>query len=114
MFNTKLGLLLGGMALVLALVHEYAGPFAEPTLQSTISEAASELKQTAENVIEGKEAGPFSGNWDIDRFIRLAIALGGGLAIVLGVMGFTKKESGRAAIGSLALGIAAIAFQYFA
>ena len=49
---------------------------------------------------------------DIDQIVGLATAVLGGLAIILGVFGFAKKEPLRVAGGAAVLGGSAIAFQF--
>lgn len=49
---------------------------------------------------------------DTDKIIQIATAVFGGLAIILGVLGFAKNEPMKAAGSTAMLGGGAIAFQF--
>ena len=51
---------------------------------------------------------------DVDRILIILTAVIGGLAIILGVFGFAKKEHLRVAGSATILGGTAIAFQFAA
>lgn len=111
------GIALGSAALLLALVHFWAGPFTpQPTLETTVAEKAAAIRTATINALKGEEVEKkyVSLDWDADTYARIATAVLGGLAMIFGVLGFAKHESIRAASGAAALGISAIAFQFIA
>ncbi len=109
-----IGIGLGSIALLLAIVHFWAGPFSpQPTLEQTVAEKAVSIKQATIAALKGKEApAPQSQPIDTDQIISIGTAVLGGLAIILGVIGFAKKEPMRVAGGAAVLGGSAIAFQF--
>ena len=110
-----IGIALGSAALILALIHFYAGPFSpQPTLEQAVAEKAVAIKEATIAALKGEavEAGQRKTHLDADRITEIAIALLAGLAIILAAIGFAKKESYRIAIGAAGLGAAAIAFQF--
>ncbi|WP_223669569.1 hypothetical protein [Kangiella shandongensis] len=51
-----IGIILGALALVLALVHFWSGPFSpQPTLETTIAEKAASIRNATVNALTGKE-----------------------------------------------------------
>ena len=109
------GIAIGAMALLLAVVHFWAGPFSpQPTLEQTVAEKAVSIKEATLAALKGKDPIPPAerGSMDTDQVVSLATAVLGGLAIILGVIGFAKKEPLRVAGGAAVLGGGAIAFQF--
>lgn len=112
-----LGILVGGLALMLALVHFLAGPFAtQPSLEMTVSEKAASIRQAAIDALKGKAVEPKAekSKFNADKVADVITAILGGLAFILAMLSFSKHESIRAAGGAAALGAAAIAFQFIA
>lgn len=109
-----IGIGLGSIALLLAIVHFWAGPFSQqPSLEQTVAEKAVSIKQATVAVLQGKEApAPESRPIDIDQMVSIGTAVLGGLAIIFAVIGFAKKEHIRVAGGAVLLGGIAIAFQF--
>jgi uncharacterized membrane protein len=109
-----IGIGLGSIALMLAIIHFWAGPFSpQPTLEQTVAEKAASIKQATIAALKGKEAPqPQSRSIDTDQLVGIATAILGGLAIIFGVIGFAKKEPMRVAGGAAVLGGGAIAFQF--
>ena len=110
-----LGMVLGGAALLLALVHFYAGPFSpQPSLEEVVAEKAVAIKRATMAALKGETvtAAVKSRRFDADRGAHLAVAVLGGLATVLGFAGFARRESLRVAAGALCLGAGAVAFQF--
>ena len=109
-----IGIGLGSVALLLALVHFWAGPFSpQPTLEQTVAEKAVSIKQATLAALKGEKAPPpQSRTIDTDQLISIGTAILGGIAIILGVIGFAKKEPIRVAGGAAVLGGSAIAFQF--
>lgn len=111
-----IGITLGGIALLLALVHFWAGPFLpQPTLETTVAEKAASIKNATLKAIKGEEYHEtYQSNWDADKITEVSTAVLGGLAFILAILAFAKKEPNRVAAGAAALGISAIAFQFIA
>lgn len=110
-----IGIAFGAIALLLAIVHFWAGPFSpQPSLERTVAEKAVAIKNATIAALKGHEIEEETPptNIDLDRGLQIATALMGGLAIILGVVGFATKESVRVAGGAAVLGGAALAFQF--
>lgn len=113
----KIGIVVGGVALLIALFHFWAGPFSpQPTIDSYVAEKAASIRQKTIDALAGKEvrAESFSVNYDADKIVDILTALLGGVACILGILSFAKRESIRFAGGAAALGVSAIAFQFIA
>jgi len=111
------GITFGSVALLLALVHFWAGPFApQPTVESFVAEKAASIRNATIDALKGNKPAEkkLAVDWDLDKGIAVVIALLGGIAIILAVIGFAKKESTRVAGGAAVLGFSAIAFQFIA
>lgn len=111
------GLAAGSLALLMALVHFWAQPLApQPTLESSVAEKVSSIRTAALDAIKGKQPEKKSvlRNWDIDDVISAVTAALGGIAVVLGVLGFARSERNRVTGGAVMLGASAIAFQFLA
>lgn len=109
------GIGLGGAALLLALIHFYAGPFApQPSIERTVAETAVAIRDATVAAMRGEEIveSTSSRDYDLDRILQITAAVLGGCAVILGVIGFARGEPGRAAGGAAALGAGAIAFQF--
>ncbi|MGE0486444.1 MAG: hypothetical protein AB7Q81_19995 [Gammaproteobacteria bacterium] len=110
-----LGIVLGALSLLLALVHFYAGPFSpQPTLEEVVAEKAAAIKRATVAALKGEkvESHEERQSFDLDRIAQITIAVSGGTAIVLAFVGFARRESGRVAIGAVCLGVAGVAFQF--
>lgn len=118
--NTTLsfiGIGIGSIALLLALVHFWAGPFSpQPTLEQTVAEKAVAIKKATIAALKGEKspAPEQVKSRDLDEILSIVTAVLGGLAIILGVIGYAKKEPMRVAGGAAILGGSAIAFQFLA
>ena len=108
-------LALAGGALALTVVHFYAGPFAaQHSTGVTVGSLAAEIVQSAKDKLTGQPLPePVARPWDIDRGLKLAVALGAALALVLVVVGAVRHEPPRLLIGAGVLGASAILFQFF-
>lgn len=109
------GMALGAVALLLAVVHFWVGPLSpQPTLEQAVAEKAVSIKEATISALKGEDAkAPVKpSSMDIDQIVGLATAVLGGMAIILGVFGFAKKEPLRVAGGAAILGGSAIAFQF--
>lgn len=111
-----IGIGLGAIALLMALFHFYAGPLSpQPTLEETVAEKAVAIRDATIAALKGEEREKeivAASNLDLDKVVRIATAVLGGLAIILGVIGFVRHEPLRAATGAAVLGGSAIAFQF--
>lgn len=110
-----IGISLGGLAMLLALVHFYAGPFSPtPTLEQAVGQKAAAIRKAAVAALKGEsvETAPAPPRFDADRITQLAVAVMGGLAIILAVIGFARHEGRRAVIGAASLGLFAVSFQF--
>lgn len=111
------GITLGAMALLLALVHFYAGPFTpQPRIEDVVANKAVAIKQAAVAALKGEKLAPREApkRFDADRIAQTAVAVMGGASVVFAVIGFVRRESLRAAVGAACLGAAALAFQFLA
>lgn len=111
-----IGMGAGAIALLMALFHFYAAPLSpQPTLEDTVAEKAVKIRDATIAALKGEEREKEMvsvSNYDLDRIVQIATALLGGLAIILGVIGFVRHEPLRAATGAAVLGGSAIAFQF--
>jgi hypothetical protein len=110
-----MGIAFGAVALLLAIVHFWAGPFSpQPTLEQTVAEKAVSIKEATIAALKGEEptAPAKQSKLDMDNMASLATAVLGGLALILGVVGYATKEPLRVAGGAAVLGGLAIAFQF--
>lgn len=111
------GMAFGGLGLLVAVVHFFGGPFSpQPSLEHSIAEKAVAIRDATVAALKGDEIESVkkSRGFDLDRILALAAALSGGLAVILGVVGYARKESTRIATGAGILGGLAIAFQFAA
>lgn len=107
----SIGLLLGGFALIVAVVSHFAGPFApEPTLAESFRQTAAELRAAMEGE-EPDSAQPFYADWDIDRRLAVGSGITGGLAVVLGFLALARREDLFVAGSAIALGALTVVFQ---
>lgn len=111
-----LGIGVGAVALMLALVHFWAGPFSpKPSLEQVVAEKAVSIREATVAALKGEVAySQSSKNYDTDWVVSLATAILGGMAVILAVMGVALREPVRVAGGAAVLGVAAIAFQFAA
>lgn len=112
------GIGVGAIALMLALVHFWAGPFSpQPTLEQTVAEKAVSIRDATVAALKGESVPapePVASSYDLDEIASIATAVLGGLAVILAVVGIAMKEPIRVAGGAAALGAGAIAFQFAA
>lgn len=109
------GLAFGAAALLLALVHFWAGPFSpQPTLETVIADKAAAIRDSAIKALKGEEYREVVVNpWHADRITQLTVAVMGALAIILGLIAYIQKAPRRLAGGAAILGAGAIGFQMF-
>ena len=76
----------GALALLLAVVHFWAGPFApKPSLEQTVGEKAVAIRDAAVAALKGEkvEEPESTGDWDADRVVQLLGSVLGATLIVL-------------------------------
>ena len=110
------GVVVGGLALMLALVHFWAGPFSpQPSLETLVSEKAASIRQATLDALKGEpKRSSVTVRYDADKITQIVTAVLGGLALILAALSFSKHESRRAAGSAAALGLGAITFQFIA
>lgn len=111
-----IGIAFGGVALLLALVHFWAGPFSpQPTLETTVAEKAASIRNATIKALKGEEyKETYKSNWDIDKITNVSTAILGGIAFILSIIAFAKQEPLRVSSGGAVLAVSAIAFQFIA
>jgi hypothetical protein len=112
-----IGVVVGSIALLLALVHFWAGPFSpQQTIESSIGEKAASIRRATIDALKGKEPvkETYIAKWDADKVTQVITAVLGGLALILAVVAFIRHEPKRIVGGAAALGVSAIAFQFIA
>jgi hypothetical protein len=112
------GIAVGAAALMLAIVHFWAGPFSPPqqTLEESVAEKAVAIRDATIAALKGEKAEapppPPPRGRDLDELTRIATGVLGGLALILGVVSAAAHEPLRVAAGGVFLGGAAMAFQF--
>lgn len=107
---------LGAIALLSVLIHFWAGPYApQPKLEDAVAQSAVKIRDATIRALRGEEPpAPARSGWDLDRTVDAGNAGLAGLAIVIAVVGFIRREPVRPAIAGAALGASAIIFQFVA
>jgi hypothetical protein len=111
---SALGIGLGATALLLAVIHFWAGPFSvEPAFQQTVSDKVIALKESVLATINGEQVlkPEASDNSDVDKTLEIITAILAGLAIILGVIGYASKEAIQVSTGAIFLGVGVITFK---
>ena len=111
---STLGLGFGALALLIAIVHFWVVAAApSPPIEDMIADKVVAIRDATVDRLTGRVKEPQSdGSWDREQMVIAATSLLGGLAIVLAVFGFVRKESLRPCIGAAVLGVAAVAFPF--
>lgn len=110
-----IGIAVGGVALLMAVIHFWAGPFSpQPSLEKTVAEKAVAIKNATIAALRGKEVEeePTVRKINLDQGVRVASSALGAVAIILGIVSFAKREPLRVGGGAAVLGGAAVAFQF--
>lgn len=110
-----IGMTIGAVALLVAIAHFWMGPLSpQPSLERTVAEKAVAIRNATIAALKGEESVEevASRSIDADHAVRIATSLLGGLAVILGVVSFAKREPWRVGSGAAFLGGAAIAFQF--
>ncbi len=111
-----IGFLLAAIALLAALFVFWAGPFAaQQSTGVSLGELAAELGKSTLRAAAGlDQPEPVARVRDMDDFLRIGVAMLGGIAIVLSSVGLLRHERMRPAIAGIVIGAGAILFQFFA
>lgn len=107
------GIGIGAIALLVASVHLWAGPFSpQPSIENTVAEQAVAIRNATIAALKGEKLEEMvrSDKIDPDRGLQVAAGIMGGLAIILGVVRIARRESMRVASDAAFFGGAAIAF----
>ena len=107
---------LGVAALVLAMVHLYAGPFApQQSVGVTIGEIAADIWTSGRQSMAGEAPpAPEARPWDVDRVLEVAKPVLAGLALALGTVALILRRGTRAGLAGILFGASAVLFQVFA
>ncbi|WP_298822154.1 hypothetical protein [uncultured Roseibium sp.] len=109
------GMMAGAIALILALFIHSAGPFdPQPTIGQSIGEIAADIRTSALKGLKGEaQTAAEAKAWSLDRILSASAYVLGGIAIILGVVGFVLKENRRIVIAAVGFGGLAVGFQLF-
>ena len=110
-----IGIAVGAVALLMAIIHFWMGPISpQPSMEKTVAEKAVAIKNATIAALKGEkiEEKVAPRNIDLDQGVRIATSVLGGLALILGVVSFAKREPLRVGGGAAFLGGVAIAFQF--
>jgi hypothetical protein len=104
----------GALALSLAVLHVFGGPFGpQHSVGTSVGEIAGEMRAAALRAVRGEpQPTPVPRGWDIDRVLMVAAPLVGVLAIVLSIVAGLRRQGMRLAGYGAALGVGAIVFQF--
>lgn len=107
-------MLIGGAALLGAVVTVMGGPFAPQSETAvTVGEFAAQAGKAAlRDVLGLEQPAELPRGWDVDRVLWVSMAALGALAVFLSVVSLVRREPWRWAAGGAALGIGAITFQF--
>ncbi len=113
------GIALGTIALLIAVVSFWAGPFApKPTVETEVAGKVFSLKKAVlKGLLSESSAKPTyqpEPKWNIDKTITVLIPVIAVFAMLLGLFSFINKEPIRVATGAAMTGLSAIAFQFIA
>lgn len=109
-----LALASGALALGVAMLHIFGGPFAPtPSAAQTVGEIAGEIRASALRALRGEAAPPAAPRgWDVDRVLLVAAPMLGVVALVAAAISALVKDPWRLALSGAALGATAIVFQF--
>lgn len=108
------GIALGGLALFLAMIHFYGGPFApQQTLESLVAGKAAAIKESLLASLTGQQIPEKVSrpHYNVDRILKMVIAVLAVGAVILGVIAGVYKENPRAVSAAVMLGVGTLAFQ---
>lgn len=105
---------LGFLAFAAVIGHFFAGPFdPPPPMEISIAEKAADIRDATVAALKGEEYEAKSRQRPrtLDDYLTYALMALAGLAILMGVIGFIRRESLRPSFAGASLGGLAIAFQ---
>jgi len=111
----SIGIAVGSVALLVALVHFWMGPISpQPSLETTVAEKAVAIKNATIAALKGEEIEekPVTRRIDLDQGLRMATSVLGASGLILGVISFARREPLRVGGSAAFLGGAALAFQF--
>ena len=109
------GIAVGAIALLMAIVHFWAGPFSpQPSLETTVAEKAVAIKNATVSALKGEKQDEkvLPSDIDLDQGLSILNGVLGGSAMILGVVGFARGEPLRVGASATVLGGSAVAFQF--
>jgi hypothetical protein len=110
------GFLTGAAALMLTIVVFWAGPFApQQPIGETLGEIAADIAASAARSVAGQpQPAPEVQPRDLDDWLAVGVGALAGLAVILGLAAFLRREQARVATSGILLGGLAVGFQLFA
>ena len=101
--------------MIWVIFHFVSGPFAPQAETSvTFGELASGMVKSAARDLAGMDQPtPDPVPWDVDRVLKAIATVAGGLAMMLGILGFARHESKRLSLAAITLGVGEITAQFF-
>ncbi|WP_170425958.1 hypothetical protein [Ruegeria arenilitoris] len=110
-----IGFCVAASALFAALFVFWAGPLApQQSAGVSLGELAAEIGKSTLRAAAGlDQPEPVAPTRDLDDFLQIGVAMLGGLAIVVSVIGILRHEKRRPAIAGVVIGTGAILFQFF-
>lgn len=109
------GMLLGGLALLVAVMHFWLGPIEPPEpIEISVADTAVAIRDAVVARVRGEEAEGVvvERAWGPDRLVEASAMLAATIAIILGFIAFVRREDLRIGGSAAVLGSAAIAFQF--
>lgn len=110
------GFLTGALALMLTIIVFWAGPLApQQPVGETLGEIAADIAASAARSVAGQPAPPPEVQpRTIDDWLAVGVGVLAGLAVIIGLASFLRREQRRVAVSGIALGGVAVGFQLFA
>ncbi|WP_420863607.1 hypothetical protein [Algirhabdus cladophorae] len=113
-----IGFFVGAAAILLVLIHFWAGPFApQQPAGVTLGELAGDIAKNAARKAIGldpAEQDLIPQVWDIDRYLEIIAPILAGLAGIFGVAGLVCNEKWRFSGAAILFAVVAVVFQLFA
>jgi hypothetical protein len=106
-----IGMILGIISLVIAVLHFWLGPIEKVTLEDIAIKKAREIKHAITNTIMNKEE-QLKEKMGPDRLLKIAVVITALTGLISGIIGFVQKENIRYCASAIGLSAATIALQY--